>query len=67
MRCFCGGLVLWLVIAAAVADTDKAAKPAVPVIAIVLDDLGNNLAMGRAALALPGKLTYAFLPHTPYA
>ena len=64
---FCGWLVLWLVIAAAVADTDKAAKPAVPVIAIVLDDLGNNLAMGRAALALPGKLTYAFLPHTPYA
>ncbi len=38
-----------------------------PRIAIVIDDMGNGLRSGRAALALPGRLTYAFLPHTPYA
>lgn len=57
----CSGLVLWLALAVA------EAQPPAPVIAIVLDDLGNNLALGREALALPGKLTYAFLPQTPYA
>lgn len=57
----CGVLVLWLALAVA------EARPPVPIIAIVLDDLGNNLALGRQALALPGKFTYAFLPQTPYA
>lgn len=57
----CSALALWLVLAVG------EAQPPDPVIAIVLDDLGNNLARGRDALALPGKLTYAFLPQTPYA
>lgn len=56
---------MWLALAVAVASENS--RPPVPIIAIVMDDLGNNLALGRAALALPGKLTYAFLPHTPYA
>jgi polysaccharide deacetylase 2 family uncharacterized protein YibQ len=34
---------------------------------IIIDDLGNNRALGERALALPGPLTYAVLPHTPYA
>lgn len=38
-----------------------------PRIAIIMDDMGNALGSGRAALALPGALTYAFLPHTPHA
>ncbi len=38
-----------------------------PRIAIVIDDMGNTQGSGRVALALPGALTYAFLPHTPYA
>jgi hypothetical protein len=37
-----------------------------PRVAIIIDDLGNALAAGRAALALPGPVTYAFLPHRPH-
>jgi polysaccharide deacetylase 2 family uncharacterized protein YibQ len=33
---------------------------------IVIDDLGHSLARGREALALPGKLTFAVIPHTRY-
>ncbi len=36
-------------------------------VAIVIDDLGNDLAQGQRTLALPGPLTCAFLPFTPYA
>ncbi len=36
-------------------------------IALIIDDLGNHKSAGEAALALPGKVTYAFLPHTPHA
>ncbi len=38
-----------------------------PVIAVIIDDMGNQKAWGEAALELPGAVTYAFLPHTPYA
>lgn len=31
---------------------------------IIIDDLGNHLARGREALALPGALTYAVIPFT---
>jgi len=45
----------------------SAALAAAPRIALIIDDLGNSLVSGRAALDLPGALTYAFLPHTRYA
>lgn len=55
---------VWLVWALSLPNL-AAARP--PVIAVVIDDMGNHLVHGQAAIALPGKLTYAFLPHTPYA
>lgn len=33
---------------------------------IIIDDMGHNLARGRAALALPGKLNFAVIPYTPH-
>ena len=38
-----------------------------PVIALVIDDLGNLRTEGLRALELPGRVTYGFLPHTPHA
>ncbi|MCU7842286.1 MAG: divergent polysaccharide deacetylase family protein [Candidatus Thiodiazotropha sp. (ex Monitilora ramsayi)] len=36
-------------------------------IALIIDDLGNQEVQGKKALALPGAITYAFLPQTPFA
>ena len=44
-----------------------AVEPESPAISIIIDDLGNEMAHGEAALALPGPVTLAFLPHTPHA
>ncbi|WP_455212846.1 divergent polysaccharide deacetylase family protein [Kaarinaea lacus] len=38
----------------------------IPAIAIIIDDLGNGYQRDKRAVLLPGKLSYAFLPHTPY-
>ena len=38
-----------------------------PVVSIIIDDLGYQLEAGRQAVDLPGNLTCAFLPHAPYA
>ena len=36
-------------------------------IALIIDDIGDNLRLGLRAVRLPGNVTCAFLPHTPYA
>ena len=38
-----------------------------PAIAIIIDDLGYLRPEGIDALSLPGAVTYAILPHTPFA
>ncbi len=45
----------------------SAGAAAKPVITIIIDDMGNHGGWGDAALAVPGSVTYAFLPHTPHA
>lgn len=35
-------------------------------IALIIDDMGNQLDFGLQAVMLPGRISYAFLPHTPY-
>ena len=44
---------------------EKANKitPDKPIVSIIIDDMGNSLALGLKALELPGNLTYSFLPH----
>lgn len=38
-----------------------------PVIALIIDDLGDRPLEGQQVVALPGAITCAILPHTPYA
>jgi polysaccharide deacetylase 2 family uncharacterized protein YibQ len=48
----------------------KAVEPigtSAPSVGIIIDDLGDRLDWGRRALGLPGPVSYAFLPKTPYA
>jgi polysaccharide deacetylase 2 family uncharacterized protein YibQ len=49
------------------AGTPVYAQSSIARIAIIIDDLGYLKSEGRRALALPGALTFAVLPHTPYA
>ncbi len=41
--------------------------PVIAYISIIIDDMGDQRKLGEQALKLPGPLTYAFLPHTPYS
>ncbi len=43
------------------------AASAHPVIAIIIDDLGNTLVEDRRAVDLPGPVACAILPHTPFS
>lgn len=55
-----------LLIALYLSGVAGAADQPAPVRAIlVIDDMGNGLDLGQRALALPGKINYAFLPHSP--
>jgi hypothetical protein len=47
--------------------TTAEAAPATAYIAIIIDDIGNNFASGKRAISLPMSLTYAMLPHSPFA
>jgi len=43
------------------------AVSAAPVVSVIIDDLGYELDAGQEAIALPGAVTYAVLPRTPYS
>ena len=62
LRCF----ALLALITAPMTETYGADEQR-PRIAIIIDDLGYELAAGERAIALPGPLTYAILPGTPRA
>ena len=48
-------------------STPAAVSPAeLPLISIIIDDLGYRRLDGLRALELPGPVAYAVLPHTPY-
>jgi len=46
---------------------NKSPADSVPLISIIIDDLGDHWQRDYQALQLPGAVTYAILPHTPYA
>lgn len=61
------GRLLWLVLAILAAGPAAAAEPDedTPLVSIIIDDLGWRMDQGLQAIALPGPLAYAVLPHTP--
>ena len=48
------------------ADQSAAESTRQPALVVIIDDVGDNYARGLAAVELPGALTYAFLPHSPF-
>ena len=63
-----GGLVLLALAMQVVSARSYAAAPAAhPVIAVIIDDLGNTLEEGRRAVDLPGPVACAVLPYTRYS
>jgi len=57
----------WIAVAAAMLLASQACAEPRPRIAIIIDDLGYQLAAGRRAIQLPGPVSFAVLPQTPYA
>lgn len=60
-------LFLWLALTPLQAGTADAGTGSLPRVSLIIDDIGYRLDADRRALALPGPLSYAILPHTPYA
>jgi polysaccharide deacetylase 2 family uncharacterized protein YibQ len=56
--------VLFVLLLVFLASATQAAER--PRIALIIDDMGNQLDTGLRAVMLPGAVSYAFLPHTPY-
>ena len=59
--------VLGLLLLCCVRAWGSIAPPVHPVIAVIIDDMGNDLDEGQRAVSLPGPVACAILPHTRYA
>ena len=59
------GAALLLSVAGLCAEESLVAQETYKV-AIIIDDLGNNLQQGRTLIDLPYQLTYSFLPNRPW-
>jgi uncharacterized protein len=68
-------IVVWLplsllvILTAGAAETGlhgQTGKPARPLIAIIIDDLGNQRGLGERAIALPGPVACSVIPGTAY-
>lgn len=57
-------LGLSLILAQTLRAQDQRAEP---VISIIIDDIGYRLREDLRAIAIPGPLTYAIMPHSPHA
>lgn len=44
----------------------RPARPALPLIALIIDDVGYRLDIGKRCIELPGDVTLAFLPFSPH-
>ncbi len=58
--------LFWLIVAGSVAPAYAADETPPAFIAIIIDDLGNQLTAGRRAVALAAPLACAVMPHTVY-
>ncbi|MBV1787751.1 divergent polysaccharide deacetylase family protein [Marinobacterium sp. D7] len=61
------GLLIGLVAGGVAASEQTLWRLQGPKMVLIIDDLGTNLPLGQAALALPGPITYAVLPLTPHS
>lgn len=66
---FAGWFVLLIQLLVVTGFSTSAASDSVKqaAIAIIIDDMGYNLNLGLRAVALPGPVTYAVLPYSPYS
>lgn len=62
-----GLLLLFLAAITVQAADEDLYRPDTPRISLIIDDIGYRLHDDRRAIALPGPISYAILPHTPHA
>ena len=61
--CLASLALLPLVVFSHLANAEEEPQPAM---VVIIDDLGDNLKKGLAAVHLPGPVTLAIMPHTPF-
>ena len=62
------GIVCSLALASYGADLDQSVSFRPPIkVAVVIDDLGNNLKYGRRAVEIPGRVALSILPNEPFS